>query len=341
MKRIAALVGLCVMLLGSVAAPAFARTSYVEDNAGLFSSATVSNLNREISSFAASTGKEVVVVTVPSLNGTPLANAAENTFAQENVNGILVFIAKAEHSDYIIGDRAAHTIFPPGEIAHIRDAMNASFRQGDFDGGVTNAVNLILDTYRGHPSRGASSYGTQPYGSQGTRPYTSSQGGLHLGFLWWILIIIAIFWIVRAIMRSAFGGQGGPGYGSPGYGGPGYGGPGPGYGPGYGYGPGWGGGGGFWSGLLGGLGGAWLGNELFGQHNQANIGSAGTIVDPNAPADGGAAYQYDPGQADMSSAAGGSWGDQGAGWGGGDPGGGWGGGDGGSWGGAGDSGGGW
>lgn len=318
-KKALALAGLFAILLGLLAAPALARTSYVQDGAGLFSSATVTQLNGEIGNFAASTGKEVVVVTVPSLGGTALANASENAFAQQSVNGILIFIAKAEHSDYIVGDRASHRIFAPGEIAHVRDAMNASFRTGDFDGGVTTAVNLILDTYRSHPLRSTrSAYGTQ-YAPSATN---GSQGGLHVGFLWWILIIIAIFWVVRAIARSMSGGFGGGG------------GSGPGYGPGYGGGPGWGGGGGggFWSGLLGGLGGAWIGNELFGQHGQGNIGTAGTFADPNATADGGA-YQSDPGQADMSDASGGGWG------GGGDAGGGWGGG--GDFGGGGDSGGGW
>ncbi|TAM56587.1 TPM domain-containing protein [bacterium] len=337
MNRIAVFAATCAFALAGLAAPALARDSYVQDGAALFSSGTVSALNGEIGSFASATGKEVVVVTVPTLNGTALAAAAESTFAQQSINGVLIFVAKAEHSDYIVGDRAAHRVFPPGEIAHIRDAMNASFRQGDFDGGVTNAVGLVLDTYRSHPAAGARSV---TYGAPAaTTPYPGSQRGTHVGLLWWILIIVGIFWIVRSVLRSA-GGFGRPGYG-PGAGpaaGPGYGGG----GPGYGYG-GWGGGGGFWSGLLGGLGGAWLGNELFGQHNQGTIGTAGTFGDPNAANPDAGAYQPDAGQPDMGNASGGSWGDPGGGWGGGDPGGGWGGGDagGGGWGGGDGGGGGW
>ncbi|MDE2573557.1 MAG: TPM domain-containing protein, partial [bacterium] len=275
------------------------------------------------------------VMTVLSLDGATVANAAERAFAQQSVNGILIYIAKAEHADYILPDRAARSIFPPQETSHILSAMNSSFKQGDFDGGITNAVGLILDTYGSHQQRAR----TAPYAGQHlpANGSSGSQGGFNLGFLWWILIIIAIFWIVRAIVRSASGGfnRGPGGPGGPGYG-PGYGG-GMGYGPGYG----WGGGGGFWSGLLGGLGGAWLGNELFGQHgNVGNVGTAGTFGDPNATPDA-SAYQADPGQADPSAGAGGGWADPGGGWGGGDPGGGWGGGDsGGGWGGGGDSGGG-
>jgi uncharacterized protein len=98
------------------------------------------------------------------------------------------------------------------------------------------------------------------------------------------------------------------------------------------------GGGCFWSGLLGGLGGAWLGNELFGGHRD-NFGDGGGYgaagMDPGSNPDA-SGWQNDAGQADVSNASGGGWGDSG----GGDSGGGWGGGDGGG-GGGGDSGGGW
>jgi hypothetical protein len=61
---------------------------------------------------------------------------------------------------------------------------------------------------------------------------------------WWVIVIVAGLLIVRSILRakaaSRYSGEAAP--------------------PAYGYG-GFGGGGSFWSGLLGGLGGAWLGKE--------------------------------------------------------------------------------
>jgi uncharacterized protein len=103
------------------------------------------------------------------------------------------------------------------------------------------------------------------------------------------------------------------------------------------------GGGGFWSGLLGGLGGAWLGNELFGGRRDygGDGGSswAGTGgVDPGTSADA-SGWQSDAGQIDTSNVGSAGWGDSGGGDSGG--GGGWGGGDSGGGGGGGDSGGGW
>jgi hypothetical protein len=63
---------------------------------------------------------------------------------------------------------------------------------------------------------------------------------------WWVIVAVAGFLILRSIVRAAaasrhFGGAASPGPAEYGYGG-------------------FGGGGSFWSGLLGGLGGAWLGN---------------------------------------------------------------------------------
>ncbi|MGC2649801.1 MAG: hypothetical protein WA304_03240, partial [Candidatus Cybelea sp.] len=63
---------------------------------------------------------------------------------------------------------------------------------------------------------------------------------------WWVIIIVAGFLIVRSIVRAGVASRHSGGAAPPAYG----------YG-------GFGGGGSFWSGLLGGLGGAWLGNEFF------------------------------------------------------------------------------
>jgi hypothetical protein len=62
---------------------------------------------------------------------------------------------------------------------------------------------------------------------------------------WWVIVIVAGFLILRSILRAAAPRHSGYGYG------------------------GFGGGGSFWSGLLGGLGGAWLGNELLRGEGEA------------------------------------------------------------------------
>jgi uncharacterized protein len=322
MKVFSAL-ALAAFAMASLASPASARDTYVTDGAGLFSAGTVTSLNETIGDFNRQTGKEVVVVTVPSLDGATPQDAAEKVFAQQQVNGVLVFLAKAEKKDGIVGDRASAAFFPAGTFDTIRQAMRGYFRDGDYDQGITTGVGLILSQYRSH-ERALTTQGARtvvPSSSQ-------SFGGGGMSLFWLILILLAGFLIIRAVFRALMGG---PRMMPPGYGGQ----PGPGYG-GYGM-PGYGGGGGgsFFSGLLGGLGGAFLGNELFGHQNfGGGFGgqSAGIPgADPGSAADAGG-WQSDPGQADMGNASFGDFGSSG---------GGFGDGGGGDFGGGGDSGGGW
>jgi uncharacterized membrane protein YgcG len=313
-----------------LAAPAFARDAFVIDGAGLFGSTAVAEVNREVADFNRQTGKEVVVVTVPSLNGQTLNQAAEDTFSKEQVNGVLFYFAKAEKQDIVLGDTASRAFFPSGTFGNIHDAMRGYLRSGDFDQALATGVNLVLDQYRSH--EGTASV-TQPVTRTRTIAPTSrgSSLGGGMSLIWLAIFLFAGFLIIRGIFRALAGPRMMP---------PGYGGPGPAPGPGYGYGGGYpGGGSGFFSGLLGGLGGAWLGNELFGrqwgggdtinQGQTAGLGGAGGAGDASG-------WQADPGQADIGNAGGGGWGDSGGGFdpgsgdggggfgdGGGDGGGGW------------------
>jgi uncharacterized membrane protein YgcG len=301
---------LAAALLAGVAQPALARDTFVQDNAGMFGAATVSTLNAQIGDFNRQTGKEVVVDTVTSLeSGQTVQDAAEKAFAQLQVNGVLIFISKNDRQDLIVGDRASRAFFPSGSFTSIHDAMRGYFRSGDFDGGIKTGVNLVLDGYRSHMRSydGTRNTGTVPQNVRvPSATSTQSTGGFHMGFFWLLIILLAGFLIIRALFRA----MSGPRMMPPGYGGGGPG-PGPGYGgPGYGGGYGGGGGGNFFSGLLGGLGGAWLGNELF-----ANRGGQTITQDPNAAGLGGgggagdaSGWQSDAGQADMSNTGGGDWG---------------------------------
>jgi uncharacterized membrane protein YgcG len=342
MKTAASLMALAGILWSL---PASAR-AFVQDQAGMFSSGTVAALNTRIGNFNAQTGKEIVVVTVPSLGGATLQSAAQAAFAQQNVNGVLIFIARDDRRDIIVPDRAGVQAgwFTPDVLRGIRTSMEALFRSENYDAGITAAVSGVLNVYRAHVNSlrapNSSAAGAPMASSAG-----SATGGFHLSMFWWIIIAVIGFLLVRSILRAmaapryyppaAGGAPGTPGApGAPGA-------PAPGYGPGYGYG-GFGGGGSFWSGLLGGLGGAWLGNEMFGQRGgmmggpaQGQLGAG----DPGGGWGGGAGgadagWQNDAGQADMGGASGGDW----SGGGFGDGGGGFGGGD---FGGGGDTGGGW
>ncbi len=321
-----------VFAVAALGIPALAR-DFVQDGAGLFNATTVSALDAKIGDFNRQTGKEVVVVTVPSLDGVPAQTAAEKTFATQQVNGVLIFLSKAEKKDGIIPDRASRAFFSSGSFDSIRQAMRGYFRTGNFDEGITTGVDLVLNGYRGHER----SLGAPQRHRQLAPTSSSSSLGGGMSLIWLILILIAGFLVIRAIFRAMSRPRPMP----PGYGGqPGYGqGPGPGYGGGMGGGMMGGGGGGFFSGLLGGLGGAFLGNELFGRHDGGGFGGgndqAGFIGGDSGQQADASGWQSDAGQADMGGASFGDYGSSGGGF---DSGGGGGGFDSG---GGGDSGGGW
>ena len=314
----------------ALTATASAR-DFVQDGAGMFSASTVAQLNQRLANFNTQTRKEVVVVTVPSLGGTPLQQAAQSTFAQQSVNGVLIFIARDDRRDIIVPDRAGVQAgwFTPDVLRSIRSAMESQFRSEDYDAGITNAVEGVLGIYRSHLGSLQQSQGTQS-GSNAIVPVAGAPPatkGVHISMFWWIVIAIVAFLLLRSILRAASGPRYSAAPGAPGAAVP----PGAGYGPGFGYG-GYGGGGSFWSGLLGGLGGAWLGNELFRGGGGALQGGTPVAGDSGGSWGGGDAggWQSDAGQADVGGASAGDWsgggfGDSGGGgdFGGGDGGGGW------------------
>ena len=104
MKRPFALACLALALT-LPALPAAAR-DFVQDQAGMFSASTVSSLNERIGNFSAQTGKEIVVMTVPSLGNATLQDAANTAFSRQSVNGVLIFIARDDRRDIIVPDRA-------------------------------------------------------------------------------------------------------------------------------------------------------------------------------------------------------------------------------------------
>jgi uncharacterized membrane protein YgcG len=315
----------------AAALPAAAR-DFVQDQAGMFSAATVTQLNQRIGNFNAQTGKEIVVVTTPSLGNASLQSAASSIFSQQNVNGVLVFIARDDRRDIIVPDRSGAQAgwFTPDVLRSIRTAMEDQFRSENFDTGVTGAVDSLLGVYRAHLS------GLQQRAPNGVPATGAVPGGFHIPMFWWIIIAVVGFLILRSVMRAMaapryYGAPGAPPGAAPPGAAPGA----AGYGPGYGFG-GYGGGGSFWSGLLGGLGGAWLGNELFRGGGGIAPTQAGQLPGDSGGSWGGAdsaGWQSDAGQADAGGASSGDWsgggfgGDGGGGadfgGGGGDSGGGW------------------
>jgi len=233
-SRFAAATAAGLALVAGVGPVPAAARDFVQDQAGMFSAATVAQLNQRIANFNAQTQKEIVVVTTPSLGGATLQSAAQAAFAQQNVNGVLIYVARDDRRDIIVPDRAGAAAgwFTPDVLRSARTSMEAQFRSENYDAGITGAVDAILGIYRAHlGSVQQNSYGAAPV----QRPVRSYGGG-GISMFWWIIIVVVGFLILRSILRamSAPRSYGAP-PGTPGSGAPpagaGYG---SGFGPGYG-----------------------------------------------------------------------------------------------------------
>jgi uncharacterized membrane protein YgcG len=315
MKRVLLFVA---MLLALVAAPLNAlAATYIQDNGNMFSQNAKNQATQSIDRLVQRTGKEILVYTVPSLNGQDASAAADNIFRQNRADGVLLFMSRDDRKLEIKVGQDTRQALSTQREAQIRNTILNDFRannQQGFDKGLIDGVNAINSAL---PNNGAT-------GSGGLAPATQSgPNWVFIGML--VVIALLVVWVIAGIRRArqqqpyfSYGQQppagSGPGYGQPGYGG----------GPGF-------GGGGFFSGLMGGLGGALLGNALFDAfrpHDRFNDSSSG--MGGGDTGFRGQDWQGDDaGQVSDSGADSGSWGDSGGGgdvgFGGGDSGGGGGG----------------
>jgi uncharacterized membrane protein YgcG len=337
-----------------------AGASSIRDEGHMFSPGAVKNAERRLERLEQKTHVPVVIETTDHITDLDarasseekhkaINRLAESRDRQIHDEGIYILLSKRDSviSQPLIREHLQNVVIKARRDA-IREAFIASFRQRDFDGGLAAGVAEIERTLDGYTDTkrhaGARAGVPAPVGREARRGQVGGGGSMLSTFLVIGLGIFAVLIILR-LLGGLFGRSQGSGYpGSMGMGGqrPGMGPGGPGY---YGGGGGYGGrgGGGFFSGLLGGLGGAMAGNWLYDQMSGRHGGTSSAGM--TSPDDASAGLT-DAGDeriigADDNGGQGASWDDGGGtgggdwGGGGGDAGGDWGGGGGGDWGGGG------
>lgn len=129
---------------------------YVNDYAGILSAGTVRQLEETLAAFERSDSTQVVVLTVPSLQGEDLEMFSIRVAEAWRIgqkgkdNGVILLVAKAERKVRIEVGRGLEgtlTDLVSGRI--IRGEITPRFRQGDFDGGVTSGVSAIMAVVKG------------------------------------------------------------------------------------------------------------------------------------------------------------------------------------------------
>jgi len=191
----------------------------VRDGAGIFSNSTVETVNRKLEEVRNKTGKDLLLETIESTDGVNPSNYSLDRAKSLRVNGVYVLIAKKEKKIEIQVGNKTRQVFDNAVTNRFKSKLTDSFKAGNFDEGLQNAVGYFSETLLAVETNRPSQKANTPVAA--SSPKSSSDGGTSwLGILFFILILFLIFRVVS----SLFGRGGGynPGYGGMGGGGMGF-----------------------------------------------------------------------------------------------------------------------
>jgi uncharacterized protein len=243
MRFVALLIAFLFSALPAMAAPSFpALTGRVVDNAHILSEQTKSDLDQKLARLESSNSRQLVVVTLPSLQGYEISDYGYQLGRAWGIgqaklnNGVLFIIAPNERKVRIeVGYGLEPILTDALSELIIQQAVLPRFRAGDFNGGAEAGVAALIQQLSLDPS-------TAEKRAAAAAQQMKNRGGSGANPLSILLIILFVFIALSRVFRGFgfwpllfLGGMGGGGRSYGGYdrGG-------------------WGGGGGGWSGGGGG-----------------------------------------------------------------------------------------
>lgn len=128
----------------------------VNDYAGMLSSATIQSLESELKGFEQTDSTQIVVLTVPSLEGEAIEDFSIRVAEAWKIghkgsdNGAILVIAPKDRKMRIevgYGLEGRLTDLVSGQI--IRNVIAPEFKAGDYDKGVLDGINAMIATVRG------------------------------------------------------------------------------------------------------------------------------------------------------------------------------------------------
>ena len=156
LKRFLILLCLVVMPLTAVALDVPQLTGRINDHARLLSPGATAMLEQKLAAFETDQSTQVVVLTVPSLQGDNIDQFAIRVADQWKIgqkgkdNGVILVLAQAERQVRIEVGMGLQGVLPDitaGRI--IRDVMRPHLRSGDYDRGVEAGIDGIMAATRG------------------------------------------------------------------------------------------------------------------------------------------------------------------------------------------------
>jgi len=156
---------------------------HVNDYAGVLSPSAAQKLESQLASFAQTDSTQIVVLTVPSLEGDSLEDFSIRTAEAWKIgqkgkdNGAILIVAKEDRKIRIEvgwGLEGKLTDLVSGRI--IRNEIAPLFRDGNFDGGIERGVSSIMAVVKGE-------YSATPNGNQPEKRGAPPVFGLFIFFL--------------------------------------------------------------------------------------------------------------------------------------------------------------
>jgi uncharacterized protein len=235
MKFLAGLFALFYLTAPALAAgPTFpALTGRVVDNANILSAATKSDLTGKLAALEAKTSRQLVVVTLPSLQGFEISDYGYQLGRAWGIgqaklnNGVLLIIAPTEHKARIeVGYGLEPILTDALSEVILQSTVLPKFRSGDFNGGVSAGVDALIQQLSLNTSDAEARAAAAQ--QQVAQDDGSGQSGSITGLLIVLFIAFAIFrvfggWGLLPFLFMGGGGRGG-GFGGGGFGGGGAGG---------------------------------------------------------------------------------------------------------------------
>jgi uncharacterized protein len=175
-----------------------ALTGPVVDDAHLLPADVFDQLSQKLAAYSQANGTQLVVVTLPTLNGYPIDYYGYQLGRHWGIgqkgknNGVLLIIDVGEKQARIdVGYGLEGTLTDAQSVLIIHDVMAPHFRRGDYAGGITAGSDAILSVLGGKQLAVE-------------RQQVRERGGT--GFL----IFIILIFVILPLLRRMFGGYGGP-----------------------------------------------------------------------------------------------------------------------------------
>src|SRR6186713_1068326 len=155
-----ALFALAVLFFGfaALAAELPALTGRVVDNANIIDPAAEAALTQKLADFETKGSDQIVVATIPSLDGEEIEPYANRLFRfwklgqAKETNGVLLLVAPNDRKMRIeVGYGLEGTLTDLHTKLIIENDMVPAFRAGDFSGGISKAVDDMVMVLEGNP----------------------------------------------------------------------------------------------------------------------------------------------------------------------------------------------